>query len=748
MSPRDVRHGPAPSGDDELPFDPLTVLLGAWRRRRIVFAAGVFSVFFGIVAGYGLGTRVFEATTVLIAPARDPHTGEDAVDLTTEMNLVKIPSSLEEVRRRLHLAVSISTLGHAISVNRQGKTNLLILSARWPSAPVASSIANTMRDVYLERQVMRSQGESRDRVNGLLGRIADLRAELSDADDRLEAFATENRIVDLDKESQWYMEELSTIDLMYEEARSRVQTNRLQRENIGDIITKLQEQVRGESDRASLEGLGTLNIRIERLRDAIHDDEQRRAMEAELAQRELELEQARQLFERKVLTESEYERARNAYDRQLAYTRDTDQTAAWRSDLAELQDRMLPGGSAILLRSFEIEIEAVTLDARVEHLAGALAKMQARLDAIPLLERSYMALLREVTLREKILQKLGSDLADARTTLESNGPALRVVSEASVPLFPHQSNRRLLFLAVVVTGLGGALAVVVLAEVVDTSLKSEADAQRRLGIRVLGTLPRFRAGTILWPGPEGGLLAEPLRRVGHWVKAAVPGDAARILVVATGPNEGTSTIAANLAATLGRNGERVLLLESRADQPADAAWVELLEEGDEPLQRALSPVIGGARAALMTASTRLVSTLERVLPTVAGAVAPLVRRARVLLSRHAHRPNTPASSAPPDETEPNSYAKQRVRDASEVEKALGETATRFATVVIDAPPARTCADALAIARWVDAVVLVVRSHGPSVASVRRTIEEFEAMETPVVGLVLNHVDRIYRGRAA
>ena len=63
MSPRDVRHGPAPSGDDELPFDPLTVLIGAWRRRRIVFAAGAFSVCFGLVAGYGLATRVFEAPT-------------------------------------------------------------------------------------------------------------------------------------------------------------------------------------------------------------------------------------------------------------------------------------------------------------------------------------------------------------------------------------------------------------------------------------------------------------------------------------------------------------------------------------------------------------------------------------------------------------------------------------------------------------------------------------------------------------
>jgi Mrp family chromosome partitioning ATPase len=627
--------------DEQLPFDPLTLVRALRRRWRLALGAVGVAMVVGIIAGLGAGERVYSAETVLLyRPRADVWAGDssarlDSLSLRTQGNLVKVRSNLESVRERLTLPVSIERLGAAVSVVvERGDDNLLIIGAEWSEADATAAIANTMRDVFLQGQV------------------------------RLK-----------------YQEEATLVQRLFrtaEASRDRIQT---QVSNLGRIADDLKQRVTKELERSpDIAGLGDVSTRIEHLRKAIHDSQDRRANLALLTQKEVELERARSLIEIGGITQGELEEITAEYERLKALTIDTPEVAEWRAELERLQATVLPGDlsqaptapllQSVMLRAIDLEFELAASQERVAQFAELRSEARARLEAV----------------------EEGSASAAAEDAAWRADADFRIVSAARTPTLPMRSNRRVMAAGVGAAILLLAFGFIAAREVLATKPRSGPELQLRLDAPVLGVLPEG-VRTTTSPVNEHERLAG--QRI---VRAA--GRHKRVLVSGATHGIGTTSVVARVAAALADQGHTVLVADvashrTEARRPTDA----------RTSLHALLSVNGAApRPELAPA--------EIVPSGVDGVDVLRLDEVRDEVSR----PHW-----------------------SQVADVVGRVADRYDLVLLDGPPVLPYADALAAAAAVDGVVLVARAEQTSRRALRTAKARLDASGTPLVGGLLNRV---------
>jgi Mrp family chromosome partitioning ATPase len=89
---------------------------------------------------------------------------------------------------------------------------------------------------------------------------------------------------------------------------------------------------------------------------------------------------------------------------------------------------------------------------------------------------------------------------------------------------------------------------------------------------------------------------------------------------------------------------------------------------------------------------------------------------------------------------PDVLASNRMK---EMLKALSED---FSIIIMDAPAADQYVDAELVASMSDAILVVVRSRACSSSGLKRAIERLKETDVPIIGFILNDVDRFYINR--
>jgi Mrp family chromosome partitioning ATPase len=77
--------------------------------------------------------------------------------------------------------------------------------------------------------------------------------------------------------------------------------------------------------------------------------------------------------------------------------------------------------------------------------------------------------------------------------------------------------------------------------------------------------------------------------------------------------------------------------------------------------------------------------------------------------------------------------------------ALADLQRDFDFIILDSPPVLPVTDAVVLARFADAVVLVVKGHGAPRALVRRACGQLTHSGARVIGVVVNNVDLEWAG---
>ncbi len=547
----------AAEGESSLPIDPVGLFLRIRARWLWLLLAIVASVAIASAVSLRLGTRIYSAETLLLY--RPVKGNTDSLNLQTQLSLIKTQANLAETRKRLGLKTNLESLGRDFEVKLQRNTDLLALQARDSDPKLAAAKAKTLRDVFLEQQDTARKAKLKNTLVDQEKRLQKVQNDLKQSEITLETFTLKNHIIDLDKQAQWYLEQVTNLQVLYEQAKVERSSVRLQASNIDRIISDLKARIeREKKENANMANLGDLNIQAQRLRDELHDDKQQRSGTALLKQKKLEYERAVRLRERGLISQSELDKDLAAYESQKALTVDTPQTKEWKTQIDAINAMAVPKGNTVTasgtvlqqvtLKSFDLQLSLVTQDQKVSRLEGAIRTAQARLDQIPKLQQTFQALTREVATRAAEKSNLEGLLGETRRAFESKGNDFTVASEASVPLTPTETTRRKFFVLGFLL-LGGASTLGILALcLLDDKLLTPKELSLALGGAPVGQ-------TFASPRPlDGAFLSRQLRR--H-----LPRSKASLAIVSATAGEGKSQLMAELGKAWGEQGERLATID-------------------------------------------------------------------------------------------------------------------------------------------------------------------------------------------
>lgn len=275
---------------------------------------------------------------------------------------------------------------------------------------------------------------------------------------------------------------------------------------------------------------------------------------------------------------------------------------------------------------------------------------------------------------------------------------INVVSGPTLNKNPVSPDPRLYIGAGLAAGLLLGLAIAVISELLDVSVRTLESAQRLVGAPVLGNIaydPNARRAPLIVGDRANSVRAESYRHLRtnlQFIDAAK--SAHTLLVTSALPLEGKTTTAVNLALAFAESGERVLLIEADLRRPKAAA---LLHLSNEP---GLTNVLAEQTTVAQVVQQHKASSLHLL----------------------------PSGSTPPNPSE--------LLGSARMADLIASLRSDYDKIVIDSPPVLPVTDALVVSALADAVLLVIR-HGKSgrsqVAGAARSLANVGAR---VVGSVL------------
>jgi polysaccharide biosynthesis transport protein len=360
----------------------------------------------------------------------------------------------------------------------------------------------------------------------------------------------------------------------------------------------------------------------------------------------------------------------------------------------EAADRKLRTEISKLSASIRNEYEAAR--ARESALTVAFERQKVEVQELNAKAVEYTALDRAATANRLLLDNLeqrSKQITLARDLPSASASLLDPAEVPSVPVWPRQ-ERNLVF---AFCGSGAlALALVFLLEITNSRVTSPEDVRRHLGIPVLGVAPQVRNGhaMLLSDGapPE---FAEMLQGVRTNLIAVPELSSARtILVTSSEAGEGKTVIAANLAVSLARLNQRVLLIDADLRRPR---LHEMFGEQNGP---GLTDVLLGKATSSAFRKTKV---------------------ARLWLM-----PSGSATGNPADLLGSEAFG-----------KLIDSLQKQVDWVVLDSPPVLAVADPCVISRVASGVLFVLGSGHTSRDVACAAVERLDAVGANLVGAMLN-----------
>ena len=361
------------------------------------------------------------------------------------------------------------------------------------------------------------------------------------------------------------------------------------------------------------------------------------------------------------------------------------------------------------------EFEQSRYSGSKEALARELAQVQQDLEATQLLIDDLGT---PVILEGQIeLERLSLTLSTQRATYsnllssyeelriaEASQSSVLIVAEEAIPSYisirPQVMNNTVLAALV---GAMLAAAIVLLVEYLDDSVKTPDEVTALTNAATLGVIGQIEGATgrekLVTMNAPRSPLSEAFRALRTNIQfSAVDEPLKSILVTSSGPGEGKSTTAANLATVIAQAGKNVILVDADLRRPTLHRFFEL-------------PNGQGLTTALLDVQS----------PAVAHLQETIVPRLKVMSS----------GPIPPNPAE--LLNSQRQSDL------IVELVNSVDVVIIDSPPVLTVADALVLAPQVSGVLLVVEAGRTRREMLQKAKDALVRTEGRLLGVALNRL---------
>ncbi len=342
--------------------------------------------------------------------------------------------------------------------------------------------------------------------------------------------------------------------------------------------------------------------------------------------------------------------------------------------------------------------------AQEKSLAVALGQQKGEALAMNRKGIEYSVLERDMQSSKQLYESLMQRAKETGVSSELKNSNIRVVDRAERPRQAVSPRKALNLLLGLLSGTVLALGLTFFFEYLDSRIKTPDEVRVHLGLPALGMVPALDAKS--WTGKEplihAGVppgFAEAFRTIRTNVLFSTADEGSRTLVVtSTGPGEGKTTVASNLAIAFAQAGQRVLLIDADMRRPRVHEVFGLRQEPG------LSNVmVGNAKASQSVHKT----AVPGLWVLAAG-----------------HLPPNPAEL----------LGSQRFRDF------VTSLKEHFDWILIDSPPVMAVTDAAIAAHAANGVVFVVGAEMTSRHAARAAVEQLEQGRAHFVGAVLNRVD--------
>ena len=608
--------------------------------RRTMHALGLWShpQFTSAVAAPPPAKRVAAAP---VTPVGGPSSGAEPAELP--------PSDESTVQ-----SDAIDRFLRSLSVSPVRNSRLVEIRFASPDAVLSASIANGLARAYIDQDLESKFQASKDASDWLGAQLAEQRQRVELSEQAVQRYREQTDAVSLEDTQNIVVQKLADLNA----AVTRAKTERIQKEAAYDQIRQLQ------NDRIAIDTFPAIvsNPFIQQQKGELGELQRQQAQfsdnfgpnHPEMKKLELAIQSAEAKIQGEVA--KVVQAVGNDYQQSLAQERG---------------------------------------------LMSALE--QQKRDALSLNRKgiAYGALVRDATSNRQIFDSLLQRTNETRISGELKLSNIRVVDPAEIPTSPVSPDVRSNLILAFLGGATLALCLGFFLEYLDDRIHSPEELKQYLGLPFLGLVP-----VLTNPVSENPLLvnsvatgfSESFRAVRtNLLFSSAEARGRSVMMTSTGPREGKTFVATNLAIALAQAGLRVLLVDADMRKPRVHTIF------NKPLEPGLSNVITGKT-------------------NVSGAVYTTAVPGLWVMPGGEQAPN-PADL----------LGSKRFKDF------MVSMAQRFDWVLLDTPP-MTVTDASVVAHLAAGVLFVVGADMTSRHAAGRAVEQLAYVRANVVGAVLNRVD--------
>lgn len=558
----------------------------------------------------------------------------------------------------------VNAFSHRLTIEPISRSQLVRIGFEAHDPKLAAAVANAVSEVYIERDRAARLQLTVQASENLADRLRDLRETLETSERQLQAFREHENLLDVSGVRTLAATQLSGLNGQLVDMERQLTQSKV----LYDQVIALRN--------VSLDRLASLPIIME---DGLYRS--LKTIESDL-QRELS-----SLSERygpnhvKILeAKANLEETRNHIAKHIQ----------------SIADRVV--------KDYEVT------QANFALLSETMERAKQEMQQINRKEYRLNVLSREVSANRELYDLFLRRIKETSISGDLQLASARVVDSALEPAFPAKPAKDKYLLLAACFGIALGVMWAFLREFFDNTIKEVEDLEGRMAFPVLGSLPKLdfakksnasdQASLFGFENAPDSEFAESMRTIRTGLLLSGLDSAQKMVVVTSSmPGEGKSTVAMNLALSLG-NMAKVLLVDADLRNPS------------------LAEVCGLDESAIG------LSQLASGMNEFSECIHELPNNPNIQLM--------PAGFKPPNPLE--------LLSSMRFAGLLVQFNEQFDYVIVDSPPALPFSDAMVLSTYASDVVYVVQANATAYRSVQQGIKKLNTVKASLTGVVLNQVN--------
>ncbi|WBA81499.1 polysaccharide biosynthesis tyrosine autokinase [Endozoicomonas sp. GU-1] len=551
---------------------------------------------------------------------------------------------------------TINTLAASVSIEPVRKTQIVKIHAQSENPQLAAKIANAIANAYIESYMESKLALTLNATDWMQGRMGELSEKLKVAEEELQDYREQENLIELEGVLNASSDELKALTNALVQVRSKLAVSE-------NIYKQIRSGAMRKGDSQSLQAV----------------------LKHPLIQN---------------LKQEESKVERLVTDLSRRYGPKHPQMISAKSELESIRQNMnLQIGNIVAGVEREYEIDK----ANERSLSAAVDELKQRIQITNRKEFRLRALEREVQTNKDLYDAFFKRIQETSATSDLQTANARIVDKAFTPKTPVKPKKKLIVAVAMLMGLLISCGIAFLLEMLNNTIRTTRDVEEKLNLPVLGVLPKLTDKTVLdhvfnlFTDKQQAAFGEAVRTIRTSVNLTAMDQQHRLFAVtSTVPGEGKSSVASNLALSLGQLGKTLLI--------------------DCDLRR---PVVG-KNFHIKGGSVGLANLLAGT-ANVNEAVHKLEGIDAI-----------PCGMVPPNP--------QELLSTERFAALLKKLREHYDYVVLDCPPVQNVSDVLMVSRHCDGLVYVVEAGRMQSNAVSAAVGRLLQARASVTGAVLNKIN--------